>query len=176
MSVFKDFRGKLFSGDIHKPQSIGHYGQYCGSPYRVRFGDLFDGRVVIIDDDLNTRSLHYLCLSKHVVVIGNVADLLDQANKLKIKPNDQVKVRVSLSRQDLPTWKSLKEEIKKIASDLNWQLFGPELLPIKDSSKSTPEVAGVYKTSSQILAEFVKAKRLSDRQAAIGYSLIKEIT
>lgn len=175
-SVFEYYRGKVYSGDIHVPQKVGPKIEYVGSPYRIRFGDQFEPRVIVLDDDLRRHSIYFRCLSKHVLVCSNLEDMVEQADKLKVKSGDQVKVRVSLARHDLPSWKGLKEQVKQKAIELGWQLFGPELLPIKDAvPKETEATAVYYRTSEQILADFISAKRLSDKQADIGLSLIKSL-
>jgi DNA repair exonuclease SbcCD nuclease subunit len=48
-SVFKRFKGRVYSGDIHVPQKVGKNGpEYVGAPYRVRFGDTFEPRCLLI--------------------------------------------------------------------------------------------------------------------------------
>jgi DNA repair exonuclease SbcCD nuclease subunit len=172
-SLFKDYRGRVFSGDIHVPQKLlqGKI-EYVGAPYRIRFGDAYRPRVILYDDDATTRNLYYNCLSKHTLVGASLVDLIDQANKLKIREGDQVKIRISLSRAELPEWIARKAEIKELAAKSGWELVGIELTAIKDKATAL-ETSAVYKDSEEILADFIKAKRLSQRQAEIGLSLIK---
>jgi ribosomal protein S10 len=173
-SFFANYRGKVYSGDVHVPQKLlsGRI-EYVGAPYRIRFGDVFPPRILLIGDNLRTTNFTFDCLSKHVLLCSSVETLDEQVKLHKVKTNDQVKVRVKLSRQDLPTWKNLKDQIKHKAADEGWQLFGPELLPVNDGPVSVVKQTSVYKNSSQVLADFIQAKNLSGKQAEIGFSLIK---
>lgn len=172
-SLFTNYKGKVYSGDVHVPQKLlsGRI-EYVGAPYRIRFGDVFPPRVLLIRDNLHTTNFTFDCISKHVLVCSSIETLGEEAKRSKVKTNDQVKVRVRLARKDLPTWKNLKEQIKHKAADEGWQLFGPELLPINDVPVSVQKQAGVYRDSRQVLADFIQAKKLSGRQAEIGFSLI----
>lgn len=173
--LFEDYRGKVFSGDVHVPQKLlkGKI-EYVGAPYRIRFGDAFRPRVILYDDNATTQNLYYDCLSKHTLVGNSLADLLEQANKLKIRKGDQVKIRISLYRAELPEWTARKAEIKAQAAALGWELVGIELSAVKEKATAL-ETSAVYKDSEEILADFIKAKRLSQRQAEIGLSLIKGV-
>lgn len=162
---------RFLSGDIHVPQKIGKYGEYIGAPYLCRFGDSFRPRVVWLDNNLKSHDLKFPCLSKHVLVITEIAELDSEAQKLGINPGDQVKVRVRLPRSQYPSWNQIKAEIKDKAQAYGWELFGPELLPL-DTKNPTLQITA-YKSSEEILAEYIKAKKLSQRQAEIGLSLLR---
>ena len=47
--VFEAFKGKIFSGDIHVPQQLQRV-TYVGAPYRIRFNDTFEPRVLLYND------------------------------------------------------------------------------------------------------------------------------
>ncbi len=163
---------KFWSGDIHVQQKIGKFGEYIGAPYHCRFGDSFTPRVVWLDSNLNPHDLWFPTISKFVLVITSLDELELEAQKLGIKQGDQVKVRVRLPRSQYSSWNQIKSEIKVRTQTYGWELFGPELLPLDIKNPSVQVTA--YKSSEEILAEYIKAKKLSQRQAEIGLSLLRD--
>ena len=173
-SLFKDYKGKVYSGDIHVPQKIGRNIEYVGSPYRCRFGDNYTPRVVFLDRHRHPHDLSYPCISKHTVTIVTMSDLDDEADRLKIKAKDQVKVKVKLPRSRFPEWDKMKDEIKHYAEQHGWELFGPELHQLEDRSIKRLEMTP-YKTPDNIITAYGQANKLTQRQVGIGLSIVKEL-
>lgn len=65
LSLFKGYRGKVYSGDIHVPQKLGPV-TYIGAPYRIRFGDTFEPRCLLLEGS-SEKNLHFPCLKKWVI-------------------------------------------------------------------------------------------------------------
>lgn len=158
------FRGarKVWSGDVHKQQMVGRNIEYVGAPYRIRFGDAFEPRVVLLekypDNTWFSKDFHYRCQGKHLIEIDNPATPRAAANQLAntqetggltIYEGDQVKVRVRLKRSAYPDWPAIKEAIIEEAKAAKLQLTGPELVAIEEnqqklsaSAKDTPQDDG----------------------------------
>lgn len=141
------FKGakKVWSGDIHKPQMVGRNIEYVGAPYRIRFGDAFKPRVVLLERSASgiwsTIDLHYRTQGKHLVEIinpkgpGAAARELEYTKEtggLTIYEGDQVKVRVRLPRSAYPDWPEIKAAIIEEAQLAKLQLTGPELVSLEE--------------------------------------------
>lgn len=170
-SVFADFKGQVYSGDIHVPQRIGRNIEYVGSPYRIRFGDTFNPRVILLDDFARFKVLHYPCISKHTLVLTSLDDLEPEADRLNITEGDQVKIRVKLPRSQFPNWDTMKSEIKEIAAAKGWELYGPELHQLEDGSIKRADSPS-YKSNDEIVRAYGEAKKFTKDQIDLGVSIL----
>ena len=178
-SIFKGFKGKVWSGDIHAPQKVGPVIEYVGAPYRVRFGDRFQPRVVqYAVATKRTLDLKYSCPSKHVVTIGNIADIYKPEHRA-MKAGDQVKVRVLLKRADYAGWPVLQAEIKALAAERGWLLTGPLLEPLQRNGAETDKIQAARQgiaAPEGLVRQHAKYKRMSQEAEAIGLAILKEIS
>lgn len=131
-SVFGKGKAPIYSGDIHVPQNIGKRIKYVGSPYRIRFGDSFTPRVLLIRDDGSTRNLHFPCTNKHLVELdGNSSDIVASFAKalrdMGVFEDDQLKLRVRVPRERYPEWPQMRRVLRKEAALWGLVLRGPEL-------------------------------------------------
>lgn len=129
-SVFAGTKAKVWSGDIHTRQKVGKNIEYVGAPYRIRFGDDFEPRVLLIKDDGAMKDLFYPCMKKHLIEVAGddpVKLFKRELKRLEVNPEDQVKLRVKLAREDYPTWPAIKKELGDVASNFYIVLTGPEL-------------------------------------------------
>lgn len=174
--IFKKLKSaKLWAGDIHVPQSIGPV-EYVGAPYRTRFGDDFDPRCVLIDNQGKAKDIRFPCPSKELVVISNMRDLEKQTRNFN--KEDYVKVRVKLMRSEYTDWPKLKKDIAAFMSKNEFKLVGPELVslsaPKRDDGESVEKNTGII-DPKQVVAEYAKAQRADKRLAKIGLELLEEI-
>jgi len=172
---FAGFSGDVWSGDIHVPQRVGKTNiRYVGAAYRVRFGDAFTPRVVLLKNGSAT-DLHFPGVEKHLVTLKKLARL----KTYEFPKGSQVKVRVQLHRQDLPEWKEWKRQIVEYAKAQEWQLFGPELetLPDDVDNADVAEAAketGNYRKPVQVLKAYAKAHKLEQELTDTGLELLKQ--
>ena len=104
--------GKVYSGDIHVPQVIGEV-EYVGSPYHVHFGDAFEPRCVVIDNDRRAFDLHYPAPRRLMLNATSQEDL--QTALLVAEPGDQVKARIVLPEADKHRWRQIAKEVREFA-------------------------------------------------------------
>jgi DNA repair exonuclease SbcCD nuclease subunit len=171
-SIFKNYKGKVLSGDIHVPQHVSKVIEYVGSPYRIRFGDTFTPRVLFIDDSLHHHDLSYPCISKYTLICRYPDELDEQKHKYSVNRGDQVKVRVRIPRSEFPSWEQIKEQVRAKAADYGWELFGPELLCLEEKVVHKASAAS-YKSNEEILTDYIKARKLSKAYAEIGISFLQ---
>lgn len=105
-SFFKSFKGRVFSGDIHTPQTIGKV-TYVGSPYHVHFGDKFDPRVIEIGVDGRIRNLRFQTIRKFTLVVSNLESLKAKVIAHKVAKSDQVKLIVELDEDEAVEWREV---------------------------------------------------------------------
>jgi DNA repair exonuclease SbcCD nuclease subunit len=170
LSYLNGFKGKVISGDIHVPQTLGKV-TYCGAPYHTTFGSVFDPRVIVLKDDKLVSVLTPF-LRRPTLKITAPSDLVD----LAARKGDQVKIRVQLKRQDYATWPALRTEIKAIAEQRNWNLCALELLPFSNPQRPDTQRFDTTRAAPQrIVTEFAQKKKLSKEVLGIGVSLVESI-
>lgn len=173
-SYFKGYAGQVWSGDIHVPQKIGKVIEYVGAPYRVRFGDTFEPRCILLDKGGWRSALRFPCKSKHVVTIREFGELESAPRIQRIKRGDQVKVRVQLARDEYVIWQKLRLSIIEFAQKQGWELTGPipETLGVK--TKTAAEVNSGKIDPKKVLANYISAKKVSASAAKLGRKLLED--
>jgi predicted phosphodiesterase len=186
-SVFAKTKAQIFSGDIHVPQKIGKNIEYIGAPYRIRFGDSFTPRVLLIREDGTTKDLHFPTKNKMTIdlVGGNnvgptpLADCLDSkpSAPFNVSAGDQVKVRVHMQRSAYPEWPEVKRKIIAEAVDMGIELHGPELVAVPEQPKKAVAKARKGATGGDgplgALGAYAERKALPDAMTRAGEDYLK---
>jgi len=172
--AFGKTKALIFSGDIHVPQIVSQKPriEYVGAPYRIRFGDSFTPRLLLIEDKGGIHSqkdLHFPAMSKHLLEIDAddvLASLRKKLGKLDFNEGDQLKIRIVLPRTDFPRWKQLREEAKALGEKAGLEIFGPELraakqqAPAKESPAEAQEGGQGRQSPKQALAAYARKEGL----------------
>ncbi len=169
-SIFKTCKARVFSGDIHVPQTIGNV-EYVGSPYHVHFGDTFKPRVLLVSG-ATQRDLYYPTVCKHTIRINRPDKLRDWPN---LHPKDQVKVRLSLGREEYVDWQKHKREVVDICKELDLDLYGVELEDRKinqKKSKTKQQDMNYISDPNEVFDKFCKRQKVSKYVRGIGSKLI----
>ena len=135
---------KPLAGDIHLPQTVRGI-EYVGSPYPTTFGDRFLGRCLLFRDGVKTQ-LHMATIQKCTLEISKVPELYEA----RLYPDDQVKVRFNLSKEDRAEWTNIKQAIKDACKDLGVVLGGIELLSDTTSKVELRESIKENKKTSEV--------------------------
>lgn len=165
---FHSVQGKVFSGDIHVPQIVGNV-EYLGSPYHVHFGDKFRPRIVLHQDNQRQSDLYPTNLSRHTVVVKNA----DELRKLILRPGDQIKVRLSLSKSEYVDWQKHKREVQAACLDMKLELCGLEL--DRKQPLATPHSKPLIVPSRdprQALERFCTQERVDGQLKEVGEFLL----
>lgn len=173
-SMFKGVNAKIFSGDIHVPQKVGPV-TYVGSPYRIKFGDNFNPRVLVVDG-ADIEELHFPCLSKHVVHLSDPYDIFDTKYK-HIKKGDMVKVKLRIPRSKFVDWEKYKHEIEHNCWELQVKLCGIELEKTKtrkrlgeNNQMSDSDIV----SSDELFKEFCEINKVPENLRKTGLSLLNK--
>lgn len=154
LETIKSIKAKIFSGDIHTPQQLGNL-IYVGSPYSVYFGDAFEGRILILDDKDEIHEINPGFIKKLSITINHLDELTDY----KIRPEDQVKVKMILDKSDIGLWGGLKKDIKNYIDRIGGVLVSLEMK--QSANQDSIEIANIEsKSDLVILKEYAKKENL----------------
>ena len=164
---------KIVSGDVHVPQQLGNV-TYVGAPYPIKFGDKFQGRVLVRDDHANWSDWRFPTIKKAKAVINGVEEL----NKIfpPLKAGDQLKVELVLAESERHEWQKRREQVEKWCETKGVHLFGVEL-----KGKQTMKLrlkginirqSGTY-TPDQALSQFATSAKVEPETIAKGKLLLK---
>lgn len=166
--------GKVWSGDIHVPQVIGPI-EYIGSPYHVHFGDRFTPRVVLLDKRGRSHDIHFESIHRVTLQVGSLAELADEMDKLR--PGDQVKLRVRLTQADKHEWPALKKEAAGRLKEAGVLVEGVELALDKGrrrfSEPGKGEAPAQRLSDPQVVERFIRAEGLTADALDVGLQIIE---
>lgn len=166
---------KIWSGDIHVPQMIGNV-EYVGSPYHVHFGDRFEPRCIMRDEDGQYYNLTYPTLSKFSTKVRSA----DELRALELVAGDQLKLKVVLAREDLGRWNEIRQSVMDEAQLLGIAVRGIELVVDKPpvarvKLRKRGEVSPVMVSASgDVLNAFASLEKLGQELVEEGTSIVHE--
>lgn len=172
-SKFFDFLPKhivIIAGDIHLPQRVGRV-EYVGAPYRIRFGDNYKPRILLLTDKIQ-KSLYFPCISKEVVEITDPNQLFD----LDLESGDQVKVRLKISKSSYPEWEEKKRKIQEISSKLGIDLRATELRTVKRRKTIVKDMEDAgNKTDLEFFERYCTLEKIDKDTISSGKTLVLNI-
>lgn len=121
-------RGRVYSGDIHVPQTLGNC-TYIGSPYHVHFGDDFSPRVLILEKGGRETWIQMPSPRRIMLRVHSLAEL----KHADLDEGDQVKLRMLLSPEDKHAWSRIKREALAILDDRGVLVHGAEIIVDKET-------------------------------------------
>lgn len=162
---------KVFAGDIHVPQDVGKI-TYVGSPYPIRYGDSFIGRVIVLDLVTGkTEELFFPTIKKDVLNIRSPNDL----DKYKYSKGDKVKVRLSISRSNFCKWDKLRKECLDKLNSSDIVCGGIEMREMKRVILNNQEkiiTINLNADATSALDAFALNENIDDDTAAVGRDLL----
>jgi len=166
-------RGGIWAGDIHKPQRVGAV-TYVGAPYNIRFGDNFEGRCILLDPkDYSHKELYFATPRKWSLTIRDASELF---NFKDFRKGHFVKIKLELSKEEIPDWPEQKDQIIQFCKDSKLQLTGPELIVMK----STKRLRLQQKEQSaieprEVLKGFCKYEQVPNEIKKAGLKILKNV-
>ncbi len=150
---------QIYSGDIHVPQDVGNV-RYVGSPYPVHFGDHFDARCLLVDEDCSEVSLHFPTIQKMSVTL-TMDDLADFGRSAASwDPGDQLKVKVELDAASKHQWDRIRKDIISTCKKAKVSLHGLSMVVKKGRRLVVQPGKTLEKTPQDIVTRFVKDEDL----------------
>lgn len=165
-------RAKIFSGDVHVPQTIGKV-EYIGAPYPIKFGDNFQPRAILLKDWRKAISIPLSNIRRLMVTMGPEADI----TTLGLLEGDQIKVRVQLQPSEFHLWSDFKRRVLADAATLGVAVCGLELL--RPEAKPLPKIAPrrpkFVRAPQAILREYCEGQKVDVDMWDAGTKLIEEV-
>lgn len=163
---------RYLSGDIHVPQMLGGV-EYVGSPYHVHFGDRFSPSLMLIRSP-RVKPVRHTWEGLHR--FSTTIDSVKQLDELDVRKGDQLKVRLQLSRADLPDWNKHKQDVQGWCDRHGATLCAVELIQPKARRQlAEKREAGVRSASFEVVLErYADFKHLTDEEFELGLELGRE--
>ena len=171
---FEKYKAKIFSGDIHVPQQIGPV-VYTGAPYHVHFGDKFEPRVLLLDENFNYKAVQYPAPRKYMADIRSPSELKSME---KLRKGDWIKVRVQLPRSEFVDWPKHRDSTKVMCERLGLRVFGVKLQELRRSHLPRTETKGETtsvstKKPKEVFLEYCRVRGIDQHTSEIGLELLK---
>lgn len=178
--VLSRYKVTMLSGDVHVPQTVGPV-EYVGAPYHVHFGDSFRPRLVHVRRSVGGGwSVSEVDTDKefprrHSFVVE------DEKFEPTIRRGDQVKLRIVVTQDNLPTWQELRRWAVKKVTDAGGVVCGvsvdaSRLRSVVPSSASRHRLNMQSLAPEDLLARYCKAKQIGEHLLAMGLRIVKDET
>tara|TARA_R100001143_G_C3356875_1_gene132980 strand:- start:1668 stop:2753 length:1086 start_codon:yes stop_codon:yes gene_type:complete len=182
----------VFAGDVHVRQKCGPV-QYIGAPYKIHFGDEYEGHVSIYDTETKKEhplKLHLGIPEKRLVTLAysheagmddislfedyeGTKSLSPDSQLAKLKKGDLLKVRIVIMRNELEHWDDCEERVRRACEHHEFELCGIEL-DVRVDGDSDDDLAGLaHETDENVLKRFCEKEELSVDVLDAGLSIIR---
>jgi hypothetical protein len=160
---------RIISGDIHRPQSLGPL-TYVGSPYLIDFGDDFESRILLIEDNGKVRSILCTGPQKRLVEVKSIAEL---AKQNQLNEGDILKVRLTIAPGQHAEWPELAAKVRAWGAENGYliHLVQPVVTVLEKGSAKAIK-AKTNKTDEQLIQEYAKSRGLDERTEKTGLTLL----
>ena len=157
---------KLYSGDVHTPQTIGQL-TYVGAPHPVKFGDTYPCRVLVLDGDFGIAGEITLNPPRKLVLeVGSVAEL----EHAGVRAGDSLRIRMLLPEGGIAGWQERQREILAWASACGGAVASLE--PVIEFSDGVAEVRGGDAEPEEVLAAYCAAHGIGGEILQAGLDLL----
>lgn len=159
-----------YSGDIHVPQLASGV-EYVGAPYPVHFGDEYKPRFLVMASHRNVRSVRWQGLRRASASIEHPKDLED----LQLKKDDQLKVRLVLSRDQMADWHAAKRDVQAWCDQRGVRLMSIELAAPPTRRQLVTGVSAPSRTSdpAQVVSRYCRSRGIDDVAHEVGLSIVE---
>jgi 3',5'-cyclic AMP phosphodiesterase CpdA len=168
----RGFKGNVFAGDIHVPQTLGDV-TYVGCPYPVSFGDNFTPRVLQVGNG-KTTSIEIPSIRRWSVDIREVDDLYS----LGVKDGDQMKIMMNIPRAQFPDWEEYRADLYDTAAKLGATVHSAGLrIQSENSRKKVQSDVGFNTTKTalppEVLKQFCAERGIDETLEWFGKNLLE---
>jgi DNA repair exonuclease SbcCD nuclease subunit len=162
---FFDSRFKLtFSGDIHKPQTIGNF-HYVGAPYHNRYGDKYIGQFIVFDTEtsqISTISLDEFFPKKLVISTDSYLEALEE------NTTDFIKIKLFINDKNISYWSDIKAKYEALGFIVDNIIETSQL-------ENFDEKASVkFLTPLNLFEEYVKSNNVPELMVNTGREILKD--
>lgn len=158
----------VYAGDVHKPQRSGQI-TYVGAPYQVRFGDNYDPRCIVLDDDGLAVDLFFDTVRKWNLTIRSPDDITKNKHLYK---GDQIKIAVELVREEAVEWKAHRQQVMQAAQAKGLEVFGIDCVVQSSTSKKAKLTEVKKRTDEDIMTAYCNYENVSHQIREMGQTLL----
>jgi len=159
----------IYAGDVHRPQRAANV-VYVGAPYHIRFGDDFDPRCILLEDDGTPKNLYFETVRKWALTVRCGSDI---AQNKRLFKGDQAKVTIELAREEAVDWRTHKKDVLEAAKVKGLELFGV-VLKVNSSTPRKVTIADVKsRTPYDILIAYCKTENVASQIKEAGQALLE---
>lgn len=131
----EEMKGRLFSGDIHMPQTCGVV-EYVGAPYPVHFGDEYKGRLILLEEGENTwKSIPVTSIRKSFITTPSTSDPLS----FDVTQGDQVMLKIEIGKEDYLHVDEIKKRFKEGLEKKGAEICSIEVVKKREENQYTGE-------------------------------------
>lgn len=160
---------RIIAGDVHIPQRVGPV-EYVGAPYTIDFGDAYNARALIIEDD-RTRNIRLDHLpQKRLLEFDAQPNEADQLEGVRV--GDILKIKITMPRKHAAKWPEARDEIRA-----HFEKYGcvvHTIVPVL-TERPGPRVENVQrdaKSDEQVMKEFARHRGIDRSTLRIGERLL----
>lgn len=169
---------KVISGDVHVPQKLGPV-TYVGSPYLIDFGDSFDPRVLILNDE-EMKSVSVPGPQKRLMTLSGLDPLGALSMKHpfagvlpQIQEGDVVKVKVELSDGRLSR-AEVRAAVTDWAHKAGVTLYETKIIAAAPQ-RTEKKAAQTHRTDDELVRAYAKRMGKDDKTTlAAGLKVVEE--
>jgi len=169
LSIFPS-KCRVISGDIHYPQDVGKQLTYVGAPYTCHFGDSYEPRVILIDDNGKIHSIPCEGRQKRLIEIKSLKEL----DKYDMG-EDILKIRYVLPSSKSDKWPDIKAEIKEWGKGQPFIIDAIHPVMEHEGTDAIVRTRGSRKTDDELIRDYVKRTGASGSTLKTGLKLIGEV-
>lgn len=165
----------VYSGDVHRPQTIGNI-TYIGTPYPVRFGEDWPGRVLLIDTDKPGQFTEIQTSTMRRAILDlNPAKL----NKLvaDFKSGDQIRVRFHTTPDNITHLQEDEARAKELiaatgATLVSYENIIEEEIAVDGKTVATDDISAMDEKS--ILRLFATEEKITGSLLDAGMNILNQ--
>lgn len=164
----------VISGDIHKPQKVGQV-QYVGAPYQIDFGDDYEPRMLLIEDEGEIISLPCPGVQKRLVHISDPLGefvIEDTANE-----QDIVKVRIAVTPEEFTKWDSMCRAVQSWGDKNGIDVHSIQpVVEVKNNGKKSErkEAQRARQTDSELVSRYAKMQGYHSKTIEVAEDIINK--
>ena len=171
-------KAQVVAGDIHIPQQITPRVRYVGSPYLCDFGDRFEPRVLLIDNE-QLRSVFCTGPQKRLIEITSLSQLKPGNVQMRyINKGDILKVRLLITADSKAQWPELKAQVREWGEKEGYQIHvvQPILLDtLRGHRTGKKKTKQQQLTDEDLLRSYGKHHGIDKTTMTAGFNILKRI-
>ena len=173
---------RVIAGDIHIPQKITANVTYVGAPYLCDFGDRYEPRVLLIDQERvgaigRVVSIAVKGAQKRLVEVTSLSELREGSiNTRYCSPGDILKVRLVIAAAQKATWPELKTKVREWGEKNGYLIHVVQPVLI-DTLRGTNKIQVSHEKISDegLLRQYAKHRGIDKLTLRSGLNLLKRV-